>query len=284
MGLFSRNYSKPGKGVSKNAPQKAAIFTLFEVYFRKFWNLILLNLIYFLCSAIPIIFIAGVQVPFILGHVSAANLPLELLPYLFIITCVFIVLGVGAFGPAQAGFIYVVRNYSEEKHAFVWKDFFDCAKANFKQGLLVSIIDFIISFLLCFNIFSIRAMDVGTYTNIVSAVNYAVFAIFLMMHMYLYQIMITFKLSIWQIYKMSFLMVVSNISSALMTFMFIILLVSTPFFSVQLGFLLILFLLFSTVGFIYTFYANRRIKRTLIDNVFRFKSCEGMKDKIRGDI
>lgn len=40
MGLFQKNYDKPGKGVSKNEPQKRGFFRFFELYFRNFWMLI----------------------------------------------------------------------------------------------------------------------------------------------------------------------------------------------------------------------------------------------------
>lgn len=40
MGLFQKNYDKPGKGVSKTEPQKRGFFRFFELYFRNFWMLI----------------------------------------------------------------------------------------------------------------------------------------------------------------------------------------------------------------------------------------------------
>ena len=47
MALFSSNkYFKPGKGVEKDAPQKNAFFHFFELYGRKFWRFIELNLIF----------------------------------------------------------------------------------------------------------------------------------------------------------------------------------------------------------------------------------------------
>lgn len=46
MSLFGLNdYSKAGPGIAKNAPKKKLFFEFFELYFRKFWNLIKLNFI-----------------------------------------------------------------------------------------------------------------------------------------------------------------------------------------------------------------------------------------------
>lgn len=52
LGLF--DYEKAGKGVSKNGPKKKAFFVFFEMYFRKFWKLIQLNIITFI-FCIPIV-------------------------------------------------------------------------------------------------------------------------------------------------------------------------------------------------------------------------------------
>ncbi|MBQ8731859.1 MAG: YesL family protein [Oscillospiraceae bacterium] len=52
FGLF--NYSKPGPGVSKDEPKKKRFFLFFELYFRKFWKLMALNLLYIL-ACIPIV-------------------------------------------------------------------------------------------------------------------------------------------------------------------------------------------------------------------------------------
>ena len=51
-GLF--NYSKPGPGVDKDGPKKKRFFYFFELYGRKFWKLLELNLPYVLCC-IPIV-------------------------------------------------------------------------------------------------------------------------------------------------------------------------------------------------------------------------------------
>ena len=43
-------------------------------------------------------------------------------------------------GPVQAGLAYVTRNWSRDEHAFIWADFKDAVKENWKQGLGVSAI------------------------------------------------------------------------------------------------------------------------------------------------
>lgn len=48
FGLF--DYNKPGPGVDKNSPKKKGFVVFFEIYFRKFWKLIIANLLYVLVS------------------------------------------------------------------------------------------------------------------------------------------------------------------------------------------------------------------------------------------
>ena len=54
MGLFSGRYDKPGPGISKNAPKKKPFFLFWEIYGRKFWKLIIANLVYVLLC-IPVV-------------------------------------------------------------------------------------------------------------------------------------------------------------------------------------------------------------------------------------
>jgi uncharacterized membrane protein YesL len=54
LGIFSSDYGKAGPGIAKNAPRKRTFFRFFDLFFRKFWKLIALNLITFLLC-LPIV-------------------------------------------------------------------------------------------------------------------------------------------------------------------------------------------------------------------------------------
>lgn len=43
-------------------------------------------------------------------------------------------------GPATAGVSYVVRNWARDEHAFIWSDFKDAMKENWKQSIVISLI------------------------------------------------------------------------------------------------------------------------------------------------
>ena len=45
MGIFGNNYLRSGPGIAKDAPKKKPFFHFWELYFRKFWKLLQLNII-----------------------------------------------------------------------------------------------------------------------------------------------------------------------------------------------------------------------------------------------
>ena len=52
FGLF--DYSKPGPGISKDAPKKRGFIEFWEIFFRKFWKLCTANLLYVLVN-LPVV-------------------------------------------------------------------------------------------------------------------------------------------------------------------------------------------------------------------------------------
>ena len=54
--------------------------------------------------------------------------------------CVLLIPCILITGPVQAGMAYVTRNWARDEHAFIWSDFKDAVKGNWKQGLGVSAI------------------------------------------------------------------------------------------------------------------------------------------------
>ena len=94
MGFFNANFEKEGKGVSKDI-QAPRFILFFQIIGRRFWDLILLNLLYIL-FCIPIVTI----------------------------------------GPATAAMTKILRNYARQEHAFLWADFIETFKANWKQAAI----------------------------------------------------------------------------------------------------------------------------------------------------
>lgn len=174
-GMFSfLDTSKPGPGVSKNAPQKKRFFLFWELYARKIWKLVLANLLYVLLS-LPVV----------------------------------------THGLAQAGLTFVTRNYVQQKHVFLPSDFWDTVKKNAKQALIIGIEELLICALLGFDlVYAWNGLTMGETVSIGALLFFAVslfIAIsFLQIRYYLYIQVITFKLSVKQIWKNSILLSIAG--------------------------------------------------------------------------
>jgi len=186
MAFFFPNYNKPGKGVDESAPPKRRFFLFFELFFRKFTRLIMLNMLY-LIAIIPtflILFAAsGIVLSIFLGEMPPFELSILLS---LLITCLW-----GA-GPVTAGLVYIVRNFSCEEHSWVFSDFWEHTRKNFKQAIIVFAID-LVALYMFFVAFSFYFFNADA-PMFLAYVIILVFAIYTLMHLYIYPIMVTFKL------------------------------------------------------------------------------------------
>ncbi|MDD2637225.1 MAG: DUF624 domain-containing protein [Bacteroidales bacterium] len=120
FGLF--DYTKPGPGVSKDEPRRKGIFLFFELFFRKFWNLVKMNLL-FLVFNIPAIILSMFALGFIFQRTFVPDDPLVELLVRFSLSSFLVCIPVITVGPAQAGFTYIIRNFVREEPTFLWWDF-----------------------------------------------------------------------------------------------------------------------------------------------------------------
>lgn len=109
-------------------------------------------------------------------------------------------------GLADAGITFITRNYAREKFAFVWEDYRDTIKKNWKQALPIGIINLVITFILVFDISFFYGSGEGVSGIIMLALILFVAVVFAFMRYYIPLLQITFKLSIKQIYKDSLLL------------------------------------------------------------------------------
>jgi len=126
MGLFSRNYDKPGPGVNKDEPRKKGAARFFELLLRDFWDLMKINLLYCLCI-IPsfIVFILGSLGFF--GEYSGIALVLSLLLAFPV-------------GGALTAYVYYITKMMRDDPSYVWFEFKRKFKENYKQAAPVGIL------------------------------------------------------------------------------------------------------------------------------------------------
>lgn len=130
MGLFY-SYKKTGKGIDKNSPKKNRIVVFFEIFLRKFWKLLEVNLLY------SIFYIPLVIAYYAFYNVSNFNIKIFL-----VILC--IIAFAVVFGPATAGVFKIMRSYAIEKHSFIFADFKKAFTENFKKSFAMGIINLVV--------------------------------------------------------------------------------------------------------------------------------------------
>ena len=212
MGLFGlKDWDKPGPGIDENAPKPRGFFQFFILFGRKFWKYMGLNMLYILISIPQIAILYFVFLyhiaPLILPSVEsfsesslswAANAIIFFLVTLWMALC--------GTGPTTAGYVYVLRNYSLEEHAWVWSDFREKIKENFWPGTIVFLLDAVILFL--FGIaFRFYGTSVGgAFGLFLQAFIVICMCLYIIMHWYIYLLMIGYRVKIFQLYTNSFVL------------------------------------------------------------------------------
>lgn len=226
FGFF--DYTKEGPGVDPDAPQGGAISTFFSVLGRKFWKVITINLLYVLANIPALIvsfFVATVVFGALFPGLSMDTLnklwtpdmlgegqTIEQLSATIILMLTFLLaaasigLGFVVTGPSHAGVTYLLRNYAREDHAFVWSDFIEHAKKNWKQSTVVSIVTTILFMAVPIAIsFYTQFLTNAILRTLMNTFLVILFITMAVMIMYIYQMLITFDLKLKQIVKNAWL-------------------------------------------------------------------------------
>ena len=265
FGFF--DYTKEGKGVYPDEPPKGPIPTFFAILGRKFWKIIQINLMYVLFSLLSVI-VSILAASFMLnwifpnmtieaiakilestgitlteGHTFAEYAASQLIILYVILGFLLTGLSLIITGPVHAGFTYILRNYSREEHAFIWLDFKEHLVKNLKQSLLSALISFVVTAVIIFNFafYFNTQLNLGIFRTLLLTVITIILIIWSIMQMYVYPMMITFKLTLRQIYKNSLLFSIMRLPVNIALFIASILLV--------FGIPLILFLIGNNITF-----------------------------------
>lgn len=170
------DYSKPGKGVSKNSSDSKRPFVVFwETFFRRFWDLLMAGLWYLLVS-IPVV----------------------------------------TRGLACCGLTYITRNYVRKKPVMFLSDFFGAIKKNWKQALPVGIVNLVVTAIMIYSlVFYFLAVNTSRWYILACAAVFCFLVIFFMMTCYIYLMMVTFKYKFFQLYKNAFYLAFLGLKSNL---------------------------------------------------------------------
>ena len=199
LGLFFNDYESAGPGISKNAPKKKGLALFFDIFFRKFWQLIGLNLLFSL-TCLPL-FGAIAAISFMTNYDM-------LLIVLGVLLLVFMVL----IGPATAGMTKVLRNFILGKHTYIIRDFFRAFRLNFKKSLFVGVIDVIVaaSVIASYNVYPgmvVIYQDKMSFSQIFYVpmiITFSLAIVVAMMNFYIYPMIIATDLTMKKLLKNSF--------------------------------------------------------------------------------
>lgn len=218
--MFFGNYAKPGKGVNKRAPNEPKFKIFLDVFPRKIGSLFKLNILYILASlpfAVITMIVAGVISSLVLNDIFVPTLSatdVGVYDILIRVAVTFLFMIFAGFGPTTAGFAYIIREHACERHCWLISDFFERFKSNFKQSILLWIVDLVVLYL-----FTIAYGFYGQSGSVIFQYIILLIAfIYIMMHFYIYQIMITYDLSLKNIFKNSFLLTMGKAPINLLVF------------------------------------------------------------------
>lgn len=279
MGLFF-NYNKPGPGVDKDAPKKKGVFRFFEIFGRKIGKLFQLNMLYFICSLPILMLLYLFYAPFIsglFGEMPIAEIGISeenLTTYQAMINLFLTAISVTLFGsgPASCAAAYIERCFVREQHAWMISDFFAKYKENFKQSMILSVMDIVIvaasSFAVSFyyNQFTATGSNIWFVLMIVLVIAEIVYSF---MHCYIYQLMVTFEDKLTHHIKNAVLLTFSTFPVLLIIMIiltvtaYLIFTTFSPMFALILAFLCLL----TFLRFPIEFYTSSVIQKKILDGI-----------------
>jgi len=270
--MFFYNYEKAGKGVNRRDPNQPRIQVFIDILPRKLWSLFKLQILYLLTIA-PFFLVTMIVIGIISSSIANKQfhsinvddwVSLDIILRIILSYIFMVFLGQG---PATAGYTYIIRSYGEEQPCWLISDFFSRSKMNFKQSFILWIIDLLVVYALviAFRVYTHMGIEV------LQCITLLIGVIYMMMHIYIYQMIVTFELSFKNIVKNSFLLVVVKApTSILIFFVNIIICIIVPLavvLNVNNYFIILILLLFNSLvllpvtNFAISFYIEPMLKK-----------------------
>lgn len=256
-GFFNRMYyGDPKKPDLKKEDVKGTgrVKMFFTVLSVRFWQLIQLNLLtsIFWAPAVALFYMQAIII-------QETGDPVYIIFYLLLIPCLMLA------GPAMAAMTYIVRNWSRDEHAWVWSDFKDAWKENWKQALIIMLINGVAVLLLSVNLRFYGAMAAENILFLFLYYMMIIIALIIaMMNMFIFPLMVTYRLSIKHLIRNAFILTMVKLpftflvfaATAALTVVCLVYLFSIPFFLVGITFSALIIL--SYVNWIFSKYINNQ--------------------------
>ncbi|MDR2360129.1 MAG: hypothetical protein LBD85_02460 [Oscillospiraceae bacterium] len=264
--------------LAPDAPRKKGFFLFMELYVRKFWRLTAVNAVYF-AATLPIL--AWVFY-YLAARTGDSELVMSVIPgvgYIAVLLSVLpqpvfvalLAVSVLLYGPITMGLTYVCRNFAREEHAW-FSDMFSRAWKNAFQGVIIGIIDIIITLALINSALGgTRAAansDLAAIETAIVTLSRIGIVIWLFLRQYLYLQAVTIKLNVFHIFMNSLRFVMIGFGRNLISTLacaavcVVCFLIWAP-----LTMITLLFVFYALTGFITIFTIYPVIKKHIIDRI-----------------
>lgn len=220
FGKFMNNfyYGKSGKGdyTPENLPQNR--WELFWEMLRvRFSALMRLNLMYMLCwlPAMIVIMIGAFSFLTSLSGMVEGEVTMSLSQLAASIlspTLVLLVPCIAITGPFTAGICYVTRNWARDEHSFIWSDFKDAVKENWKQSIVISLITGVVPLMVyvCWNFYGSMANE-NAFMVVPQVFTMMLGILWALAVTYFYPLIVSYKLRMRDVFRNGFLLAIARL-------------------------------------------------------------------------
>lgn len=250
-------YENAGVGIPKNAPKKKGILRFFELFFRKFWKILEVNMLY------SVFFIPIVLALYALLYVESVTVTTLMIAVCTVVFALVI-------GPATTGMFKILRNYTLEKHAFILTDFKKAFTENFKKSLAMGLADIVFFFVIsaAMYVYPKLAKEYSSLIMILFVICVSMALIAVMMNFYSFLMIASADISFKNVLKNSFVLSLVALKKNLLTLLIVLVIMAAM--AVLLHYLpvlviLLLFLPASVIGFIISFNCYPVIQKYVIN-------------------
>ena len=226
-------YGKSGKGdYNKDNLPRTRMQLFWEMLRVRLAGLVRLNLIYVVVW-LPALFVIGrglllwytglaevsdLQIQLEAGAVTAesyaqtAGLWQDSFRGLLMQSLLLLVPCIAITGPSTAGLCYVTRNWARDEHAFLWSDFKDALKENWKPALLTSVLTGLVPLVcyVCATFYGQMAAQSWLY-RVPQMLSVVLCLLWMMMQIYTYPQIVTYTLSYKDMLRNSLLIAVGRL-------------------------------------------------------------------------
>lgn len=269
MSIFRPDYNRPGRGVEKDE-QVSPAAKFFLVFFRRLSKFITLNLTFLIPLTVVILMIAGLLVAPVRRLALEIHLPSNILQLslwdLYVVPLPLVLLA-----PFHTGVMVVTKRLANEEYAFIWSEYWQGVKDNWKQGLLNGILCYLAYVIFSFSlVYYFNTMSDGALNFIPLAFSILLLIVFVLAELYIPVLMVSVDLKFIPLVKNAIIFGIMNFFKNLLTLGMLLVVCAVLWctqmtgLSLMIGLFFIISLFFSVTAYITTYMAYPMINDYII--------------------